>query len=60
MMLSMIDKYSLQIYPASFRDSNGDGYGDVPGIIEKLDYLKDLGSQCHTAAPPYQHPEDSC
>lgn len=32
-----------QIYPASFKDSNGDGLGDVPGIISKIPYIKSLG-----------------
>ena len=37
------DKVAYQIYPKSFCDSNGDGIGDLQGIISKLDYLKDLG-----------------
>jgi hypothetical protein len=40
-----VKAYKLQIYPASFRDANGDGYGDVRGIIEKIDYLKFLGGE---------------
>lgn len=36
-------KVAYQIYPKSFNDTNGDGVGDLRGIIEKLDYLKDLG-----------------
>ena len=38
------DKAAYQIYPKSFLDTNGDGIGDLRGIISKLDYLKDLGS----------------
>lgn len=37
------DAAVYQIYPSSFNDTNGDGIGDLPGIIEKLDYLKNLG-----------------
>ena len=37
------DKIVYQIYPQSFKEANGDGLGDINGIIEKLDYLKELG-----------------
>ena len=37
------DKVAYQIYPKSFYDSNGDGIGDIQGIIDHLDYLQDLG-----------------
>jgi hypothetical protein len=46
---------SQQIYPASFLDTNGDGWGDVPGIIQKLDYLKDLGVDVIWLSPSKQH-----
>ncbi|ORX36241.1 alpha amylase [Kockovaella imperatae] len=45
-----------QIYPASFCDGNGDGMGDIPGIISKLDYLKDLGCDVIWLSPIYQSP----
>lgn len=45
-----------QIYPRSFCDSNGDGIGDIPGIISKLDYLKDLGIGAVWLSPVYQSP----
>ena len=45
-----------QIYPASFKDSNNDGIGDIQGIIEKLDYLKDLGVNTIWLSPIYQSP----
>lgn len=42
-MTDFRDKVVYQIYPKSFRDTNGDGFGDLPGVIEKLDYLQELG-----------------
>ncbi|MEG1519418.1 MAG: alpha-glucosidase [Clostridia bacterium] len=47
-----------QIYPRSFCDSNGDGIGDIKGIISKLDYLKDLGVNCVWLSPCYKSPND--
>ncbi|MGT2896058.1 glycoside hydrolase family 13 protein [Streptococcus entericus] len=47
-----------QIYPKSFMDSNGDGIGDLPGIISKLDYLKELGITAIWLSPVYQSPMD--
>lgn len=47
-----------QIYPRSFNDSNGDGIGDLRGIIEKLDYLEKLGIGAIWLSPVYQSPND--
>ena len=47
-----------QIYPRSFCDSNGDGIGDIPGIISKLDYLKRLGVDIIWLSPVYRSPND--
>jgi alpha-glucosidase len=46
-----------QIYPASFCDSNGDGIGDIPGIISNLDYLKELGADIIWICPIYDSPQ---
>lgn len=50
------EKIAYQIYPKSFNDSNGDGIGDLRGIIEKLDYLKELGIDIVWISPIYQSP----
>ena len=50
------DKTAYQIYPKSFCDSNGDGIGDIRGIIGKLDYLKELGIDIIWISPIYQSP----
>ncbi|WZE67684.1 alpha-glucosidase [Macrococcus psychrotolerans] len=47
-----------QIYPRSFKDSNGDGIGDINGITEKLDYLKDLGIDVIWVSPIFESPND--
>jgi oligo-1,6-glucosidase len=46
-----------QVYPSSFKDSNGDGIGDIPGIISKLDYLKLLGIDIIWLCPHYKSPQ---
>ncbi len=50
------DKVAYQIYPKSFYDSNGDGIGDIPGIISKLDYLRELGVDIVWLSPCYRSP----
>lgn len=50
------DKTAYQIYPRSFQDTNGDGIGDVRGIIERLDYIKSLGVDLVWISPIYQSP----
>ncbi len=49
-----------QIYPRSFADGNGDGIGDLPGIIDRLDYLQDLGIDAIWLSPHFPSPQADC
>lgn len=51
------DGVVYQIYPASFKDSNNDGLGDIPGIISKVDYIKNLGVDIVWVSPMYDSPQ---
>jgi len=60
----LYDSYKLwqktvvyQIYPRSFKDSTGNGIGDIKGIIEKLDYLEDLGIETIWFSPFFESPQ---
>jgi len=48
-----------QIWPRSFKDSNGDGIGDLSGLIQKLNYLKVLGVNVVWLSPAYKSPNDA-
>lgn len=52
------DASVYQIWPASYKDSNGDGVGDIPGIISTLDYVKNLGIDVIWLSPAYDSPQD--
>ncbi len=56
-MTDFSDKTVYQIYPKSFRDTNGDGFGDIPGVIEKLDYLQGLGVDYLWLTPFFPSPQ---
>lgn len=49
---------AYQVYPRSFNDSNNDGIGDLQGVIEKLDYIQDLGIDIIWLSPMYKSPND--
>ncbi|MDR7238206.1 glycoside hydrolase family 13 protein [Neobacillus drentensis] len=52
------ESVAYQVYPRSFMDSNGDGIGDLNGVTEKLDYLKELGIDVIWLSPMYKSPND--
>ena len=54
------DMVFYQIWPRSFRDGNGDGIGDLWGVLEKLDYLKELGIDGVWFSPLYPSPGADC
>lgn len=56
MMKSWHYEVAYQVYPKSFNDTKGDGSGDIPGVIEKLDYIKDLGIDVIWLSPVYRSP----
>ncbi|KAI1383798.1 glycoside hydrolase superfamily [Hypoxylon trugodes] len=51
------DATFYQVYPASFKDSNGDGWGDIPGLISKIDYLYELGIDVVWLSPVFESPQ---
>ena len=56
-MYNFKDKVVYQIYPKSFHDSNGDGFGDLKGVTQKLDYLADLGVDYLWLTPFFPSPQ---
>ena len=50
------DAVIYQIYPRSIQESNGDGIGDIPGIISRLDHIRDLGADAIWLSPVYCSP----
>ena len=55
--MNVADKVVYQIYPKSFQDSNGDGWGDLNGIRNRLDYLADLGVDFLWLTPFFPSPQ---
>ena len=57
-MADFSKKTVYQIYQKSFRDTNRDGFGDIPGVIEKLDYLQDMGVDYLWLTPFFPSPQN--